>query len=155
MFKLFFILSLTFSMLFSQKLYFLPQDSQKAQEQILSLIKNANNKIDIAIYSFTYKKFAKALKKASKKGVKITVIYYKTKKDFFKKLKLDNKIELIKSKRKLHIKLAIIDDKYLIFGSANWKKESFEQNYEIIKIIDDKQEVMQFVEIFKKLKKFY
>jgi phosphatidylserine/phosphatidylglycerophosphate/cardiolipin synthase-like enzyme len=131
----------------------LPDDSQKAQEHILDLINNANKNIKVAIYSFTYKKFAKALKKASKKGVDVTVIYFKTKKDFFEKLNFHKRIKLIKSKRKLHIKLAIIDDKYLIFGSANWKKESFGQNYEIVNIIDDKQQIDKFIDIFEKLKK--
>jgi phosphatidylserine/phosphatidylglycerophosphate/cardiolipin synthase-like enzyme len=97
--KIFLILFFFVSSLVSQQLYFLPDDSQKAQEHILDLINNANKNIKVAIYSFTYKKFAKALKKASKKGVDVTVIYYKTKKDFFKKLNFHKRIVLIKSKK--------------------------------------------------------
>lgn len=128
------------------KIYFLPKDSKKAEKHIIRLLSDANAQIDIAMYNFTYKKFEKALKKASNKKVDITLIYTKT------KLNFNGKIKLIKSKQKQHIKLAIIDNKYVIFGSANWKKESFGQNYEIINIIDDKKKVQKFIKIFKELK---
>ncbi|MCK5110244.1 MAG: DUF1669 domain-containing protein [Arcobacteraceae bacterium] len=128
------------------EIYFLPKDSQIVKERILKIINNADKKIDIAMYNFSYKKFHKALKKASKKSVDVTIIYGKSKLKFYKKLKL------IQTKRKQHIKLAIIDNKFAIFGSANWTKESFEDNYEIINITDDKQKVKEFIKIFKELK---
>ena len=128
------------------KVYFLPKDAKDARQDIVSLIEKSEQKIDIAMYNFSYKKFAKALKKASKKGVDVTVIYGKT------KLKFSKKIKLIKTKRKQHIKLAIIDDKFAIYGSSNWTKESFSQNYELINITDDKQRLEEFKKLFKQLK---
>ena len=128
------------------KIYFLPKDANTAKNKIINILEKANNKIDIAMYNLTYKKFNKALKKASKNGVDITIIYTKT------KLKFDKKIKLIQTKRKQHIKLAIIDDKIAIFGSANWKKESFGENYEIIQITDDNKIIKKFKKIFKELK---
>ena len=128
------------------KIYFLPNDADIAKKDIVNLLENADNTIDIAMYNFTYKKFNKAIKKAVKNGVDVTLIYNKT------KLKFDKKIELIKTKRKQHIKLAIIDGKYAIYGSANWKKESFGENYEIINITDDISRVKEFIKIYKKLK---
>ena len=98
------------------------------------------------MYNFTYTKFNNILNKVIKNGVKITLINMKS------KLKLNKKIKLIKSKRKLHIKLAIIDNKFAIFGSANWKKKSFSENYEIINITDDKLKLKRFIEIFEELK---
>ena len=128
------------------KVYFMPNDSSEAKEHIVKILKNANSTIDIAMYNFTYKKFNKAIKKAIKNGVKVTIIYNKT------KLKFDKKINLIKTKRKQHIKLAIIDDKFIIYGSANWKKASFGENYEIVNITDDKKRVKKFINIYKQLK---
>ena len=145
--KFFIIFILLFSNICAfDKIYFLPNDATIAKTKIINLINNANNTIDIAMYNFDLKKFAKALKKASKKGVKVTLIYEKSKLKFYKKIKL------IKTKRKQHIKLAIIDNKYAIYGSANWKKESFGKNYEIINITDDKQRVKEFIKIYQKLK---
>ena len=126
--------------------YFMPKDSKKAEEHIEKLLKEADKTIDIAMYNFTYKKFNKALKKPLKNDVDIVIIYNKT------KLKFNQKIKLIETKRKQHIKLAIIDKKYAIYGSANWKKESFGDNYEIINITDNKNRVKKFIEIFKQLK---
>ncbi len=143
---LLFIFITSTSVYAKDEIYFLPKDSQIVKEHILKIINNADKKIDIAMYNFSYKKFHKALKKASKKNVDVTIIYGKSKLKFYKKLKL------IQTKRKQHIKLAIIDDKIVIFGSANWTKESFEDNYEIINITDDKQKVKEFIKIFKELK---
>ena len=128
------------------KIYFLPNDAKKAESKIIKLLKNSDKSIDVAMYNFTHKKFAKAIKKAVKNDVDVTIIYYKT------KLKFNKKINLIKTKRKQHIKLAIIDDKFLIFGSANWKKESFGENYEIINITDDKEKIKKFRKIFETIK---
>ena len=128
------------------KIYFLPNDAKSAKKEITSLIKNAKTSVDIAMYNFSYKKFNKALVKATKRDVAVTLIYGKT------KLKLSKNFKLIQTKNKQHIKLAIIDNHYVIFGSANWTKESFSENYEIINIIDDKEKVQKFIKIFKQLK---
>jgi len=147
MIKLIFIILALASFSFGfDKVYFLPNDANKAKENISKLLENADKTIDIAMYNFTYKKFNKAIQKAIKNGVKVTIIYNKT------KLKLNKKINLIKTKRKQHIKLAIIDDKFIIYGSANWKKESFGENYEIINITNDKKRVKKFIKIYKQLK---
>ncbi|VAY86846.1 membrane bound endonuclease (nuc) [hydrothermal vent metagenome] len=146
-FKILLLTSFTVSSFALDKIFFLPKESNDAKEHILTLIKNAHDKIDIAMYNLSYKKFHKALKKASKKGIDITIIYQKS------KLKLYKKFNLIKTKRKQHIKLAIIDEKIIIFGSANWKKKSFSQNYEIIQITDNKTIVSKFVKIIDELKK--
>lgn len=129
------------------KLYFLPDDSKKAQKEILELLQNAQSNIDIVMYNINYKKFAKALKKASKDGVDVSIVYEKSKLKFYKNIKL------LQTKRKLHIKLAIIDNKFAIYGSANWKKESFEENYEIINITDEKDKIKRFQQIVEQIKR--
>ena len=143
------LLVFTFSLhLFAfDTIYFLPNQAKEVKSEILKLIKNAEKSVDVAIYSIDDKSFTKALKKAAKNGVEVTVIYGKS------KLKFHKKIKLITTKRKQHIKLAIIDDKIAIYGSANWKKESFGKNYEILNITDDSTRVERFKEIIQEIKK--
>lgn len=43
----------------------------------------------------------------------------------------------------MHLKLAIFDSKYAILGSANWTKESFNENIEIILKTNDKKIISQ------------
>lgn len=144
--KIFLIYLLSFNLYALDKIYFLPKQSNEVKKDIIHLLNNSHKTIDIAMYNFTYTKFNNILNKVIKNGVKITLINMKS------KLKLNKKIKLIKSKRKLHIKLAIIDNKFAIFGSANWKKKSFSENYEIINITDDKLKLKRFIEIFEELK---
>lgn len=143
---IFFILFLAVSLYSYDKIYFLPDDAKKAKNDIISLINDAKKKIDIAMYNYSYKKFDKALKKVAKKGVTITLIYGKT------DLKLSKDFVVIKPKRKQHIKLAIIDDKMAIYGSSNWTKKSFKENYELINITNDKERVEKFIRIIENLK---
>jgi len=147
-FKFLLIISLAISSFAKDEVYFLPKDSQKIQKEIKRLFKNSKNNIDIAMYNFSYKKFIKYMKKAHKKGVNINLILDGNK---AKKNKI-NFIEFKKTRdKKLHIKMAIFDDKTVVFGSANWKEESFKKNYEVIYVSDDKKLVKKFSEIFKSL----
>lgn len=50
--------------------------------------------------------------------------------------------------------MAIFDDETVIFGSLNWSEASFEDNYEIIYITDDKKVVNKSKKIFIDLKKY-
>ncbi len=134
--------------LFAQDtIYFLPKEADEVKNKIITLIKNAKESIDVAMYNIDDKKFAKALKTASKNGVDVSIIYEKSKLKFYKNIKL------ISTQRKQHIKLAIIDDKFAVYGSANWKKESFGENYEIINITDDPKKIKRFQQIIKQIKK--
>ncbi len=138
--------------LYSNEIYILPKDSKKAQKEIRSTILNAKSEIFIAMYNFSYKDFAKDLIKASKNGVKITVLFddKKTKKDDeVLDLLKENGIKTIinKDKNKMHLKVALIDSSKAIIGSTNWTKESFEENYDLIYITDDKKVIAKLVEV--------
>lgn len=145
--KILLICLLVISSFSFDKIYFLPDESSAVQKEIIDLIENAHTSIDIVMYNIDYKKFEKALRKASKNGVNVVILYEKS------KLKFHKNIKLVQTKRKLHIKLAIIDKKFAIYGSANWKKESFEENYEIINITDEKEKIQKFQEIVEKIKR--
>ena len=148
-FKVFFFIVFFTSTLFANEVnlnqnhvYFFPKQADEAKDKIVELIANSKDTIKISMYNFSYKKFAKELVEASKNGVKIQVILdeKKVKEDneIYKYLK-KNDIEIIISKKKLHTKIAIFDNKIALIGSLNWTKESFEENYESLLMSNNKE----------------
>jgi len=155
--KLTIILFFTVNLYAKEWVYFFPHDADEAKNHIERLIKSSKQNIKIAMYNFSYKKFAKYLEKASKRGVKIEILFDAHKIDIDKESKYDflnskNNIKCYKSDKKLHVKIAIIDEKYIIFGSPNWTKKSFGENYEVLYITDKKKTVEKFVKFFKRIK---
>ncbi|EDZ62899.1 putative endonuclease [Sulfurimonas gotlandica GD1] len=142
--KLFFILLLSINIYAQNTLYFFPQDSLEATKDIEKLITNSKENIDIAMYNFGHKKFAKLLNEAQKRGVNVNVFYDKKDVDF-------KDIKSKKVDKKLHTKIAIFDKRIVVFGSPNWTKKSFNNNYEVLYITDDKKLVSKFNEFFKTL----
>lgn len=148
-FKVFFFIVFFTSTLFANEVnlnqnhvYFFPKQADEAKDKIVELIVNSKDTIKISMYNFSYKKFAKELVEASKKGVKIQVILDEKKveedDEIYKYLK-KNDIEIIISKKKLHTKIAIFDNKIALIGSLNWTKESFEENYESLLMSNNKE----------------
>lgn len=162
--KILLILLLVF-VSYSKEAYFMPKDGKKAENRLFYLFTHANKEIKIIIYTFTNKKLAKALKIAAKKGVKITIIADKkeikytysviprlaTLKNFNIYL-LSGKKYKNNEKAKMHVKLSIIDNKYLITGSANYSYSAFYKNYEYILIHKDKNLIYKFNIFFNHLK---
>lgn len=124
------------------KIYLLPDEAKEVKNEIVKLINNAEDKIVIAMYNFSYSKFAKALVEAKKRGVKVTVILdkkkTKEKNSEYYYLK-DNGVTTVLVEDKMHMKVALFDKKTVVLGSANWKKASFSENYEIILIENNKK----------------
>nr|WP_321267795.1 phospholipase D-like domain-containing protein [uncultured Sulfurimonas sp.] len=143
--KIFIILLLSISLYAKDALYFFPQDAKKAQNEIEKLINNSNQSIEIAMYNFGHKKIAKLLDEAQKRGVEVKVFYGKKDVNF-------KNIDAKTVDRKLHTKIAIFDKKTVVFGSPNWTKKSFKNNYEVLYITDDAKLLAKFNEFFKTLK---
>lgn len=156
MLKIIFISFLFIINLYSSEVYLLPKEADEAKEKISELIQDANLEIFIAMYNFSYKKFAQDLIDVSKHGVKITVLLdeKKTKKDDeVLDLLKENSIKTItnKDKNKMHLKVILIDSKTAIIGSTNWTKESFEDNYDLVYITDDKKLIAKLKEFVSKI----
>ena len=154
MFKIILISLFLVLTLYSNEVYILPKQGDEIKDKISESITNAKSEILIAMYNFSYKKFAKDLVDASKNGVKITVFLdaKKVKEDpeiseYLKK----NNIKVVLVKDKMHLKVALIDSKVAIFGSTNWTKESFEENYELIYISEDEKTVKTLSSFIKSL----
>jgi phosphatidylserine/phosphatidylglycerophosphate/cardiolipin synthase-like enzyme len=162
------ILFLIFCIIFlnaKDVIYLMPQDGNKAQKEVAYLISHAHQNIDIAMYSFTNKVFLKALKKAARKGVKIRIVADKGSNSNQKHYsivpqlaKLRNiEVHLLSGKTGkysnglMHIKLLIVDNKIVAFGSANYTYSAFHNNYELLYINDDWTFTRRFSRIFNKL----
>ncbi|PAF47543.1 nuclease [Helicobacter sp. 12S02634-8] len=145
--KLWLIVFLTTWLAASQSIYFMPYEQKDALKTLINSINTATKSIDVAIYSFTNREIAKSLKNAAKKGVKIRIIYdYESNKDntysTIGYLSKYNHIQtcLLQGKKAknrkyngiMHQKLAIIDNHTIFVGSANWSKNAFENNYELL-----------------------
>ncbi len=147
--------------LFANEVYFLPKEGYNAQKKIIYLITHAKRSINIAMYAFTNKKIAKALKVAAKHNVKISIVSDKKEVEY-KRSVIPNlalikniNVHLLNGKSfkngqygKLHAKVAIIDNKYLITGSANYTYSAFFKNYEYIIIHTNKKLINKFDKFF-------
>jgi len=163
--KILFLILIIIYIQAQDNVYFLPQDGKKAEQTITQLFYKAHKNIKIAIFTFTNKNFLKALKSAARRGIKIQIIAdYENNKNQkhwsiipqLKKLK-NIKVKLLKGVGKgrykgiMHIKMFIIDDRIVSFGSANYTKSAFYKNYELLYINDDWTFTRRFIKIFDKL----
>ena len=138
--------------IYADEIYFMPFEARPALKKMLKSIDLSKYKIDIAIYSFTNYTIAKHLKNAARRGVKIRIIFDKesnlnNRRSELSYLAKYNNIKtfLITGKPfkhkdyvgKMHMKLMIIDNKRVIFGSANYSYSAFGKNYEVIYFKDD------------------
>jgi len=152
-----------------EQFFLLPKEKDFALKSIYKKIDLAKSTIHISIYSFTHKKIAKRLRNAAKRGVKIEIIFDEksTKsqqgKSMLPYLAKYKNITVYKLKGKLsknrryhgimHMKMAVIDKKTVIFGSANWTYSAFSNNYELLYITQDYAIAKKFNNYFKRLKK--
>ena len=112
------------------EVYFTP--SKDCENLIISEIQQAQKNIDIAIYSFTHKRIAKALIKAHKNGISIRLLAQKSGKDS-KAIALFNRgldVQVNNKYSYLHDKFAIFDNARVITGSYNWTRHASNNNSE-------------------------
>lgn len=161
------LVALFFTLAYSNEiLYFMPKENKQALAHLTSLINGAKTNINISIYSFTNREIAKAIKRASSRGVSINIIYDKS--SNFKNPKstigylskyqnintcfLEGKKSANGQHRGLmHQKMAIIDRSVLILGSANWSKSAFENNYETLFMTSNPQSIQKALNTFSQM----
>ncbi len=115
---------------------------QRCTQRIINLINNSRKSVDVAMFSFTNRKIARALIRAKSRGVHVRVIIdegtAKTRHCVLPLL-INNNIE-VKVKRGsggglMHNKFAIVDGKYVITGSFNWTVSAQKRNDENLLIV--------------------
>jgi len=128
-------------------------------KKVIPLIEQAKSSIFIIVYDWRWypdqigsaiQKFNNAIIASSRKGKKVKVI---TNRPYINKilLQLDIKTKKIHSKKTLHTKLMIIDNKIAILGSHNYTMNAFTINHEISIILQDEQIVKRLILYFENL----
>ncbi len=116
---------------------FLPE-YKGAADEVKKLLRSAKKTIDVAMFTFTRRDFAKELIDAKKRGVSVNVRLDSgsmkgTSKIIAQYLKKGGvSVEKGVSTGLYHHKLALIDKKTWIIGSANWTKSAFGRNDEYL-----------------------
>lgn len=157
---LFFLFAIVYG---EEQIFFMPKEQKQAFGALKTALRSAKKEINIAIYSFTNKEIAKVLRDKAREGIKINIIYdeetnIKNKHSTIGYLAVLNNINVCllqgkKSEQKdyygiMHQKLAIIDHSLIIFGSANWSKSAFENNFEILYLSNQKDIILKARKFF-------
>ncbi|MBC7332225.1 MAG: phospholipase D family protein [Synergistetes bacterium] len=124
----------------SIEVYFSPKGG--CENRIVELIDAAQSSIDIAMYTFTNSKIARALVKAHERGVKIRVLLdgQERQNRYSKGVFLEKRGIFVAYDRMpglMHNKFCIIDDSIVITGSYNWTATAEEKNEENLLVIHD------------------
>ena len=127
------------------EVYFTP--SPKCENGLIHMINEAQESIDVAVYSINNKKLVAALKKANERGVKIRILT--------DRLQASNKSSKVRelhdygfnirvhSKNKIeHNKFAIFDGKKASTGSYNWTNPATEKNSENCVFFTDNEKIV-------------
>ena len=137
--------------------YFSPRGG--CREAVIDLINHSKRSIDVAIYSFTDRKIARALIKAHDRGVKVRVIidYGNGKSRYCVGPLLEKAGIPVRYKRGsggglMHHKYAIYDGEVLSTGSFNWTANADKRNDENLVVIrNDSHLVELYQKNFNKL----
>lgn len=124
------------------EVYFSPKD--KSSDRIVQIINNAKHYVYMPAFLITHSKIATAMIEAKNRGVDVRVIidansvFTKNSKHIqLRKSGIPLKTENYAGK--LHSKMIVIDDEYLITGSMNFSKSGEGRNDENLLIIKDKK----------------
>lgn len=148
------------SLFAEETVFFLPYDKNKALQNLNKEIDLAKDSIYITTYIFTNKNLAKKLKNASKKGIKIKIIYNEiTNSSEYSQIgnlaKIKNiECRVFKSQNeysKMHTNFIVIDNLTTIFGSLNFTKSALNYNYELLYIKKDFNFTKKFKNYFDKI----
>ncbi|WP_163564703.1 phospholipase D-like domain-containing protein [Helicobacter suis] len=165
------LLALSLNLQADSTLYMLPYEQNEALKSLISGINAAKSNINIAIYSFTHREISKALKDAASRGVRINIIFDRSSNihseysamGYLSKYRGINTCMLSgKEARKfrhgkhdykgiMHQKLALIDNNTIFLGSANWSKNAFENNYELLMRDNNPAIIQKAQSYFKKM----
>lgn len=137
---------------------------RKYEKAIIELLDNAKESIVISMYGISLgfgeknpvRLLLNDLLEARERGVKVTMYLNtlfrdtgRTESSFikspeFKELKAAGcEIHLIPPSRKLHDKLIIVDNRYVVVGSANWSNSALRRNFESNTLIDSPEHAQE------------
>ncbi len=133
--------------------YQLPIGKKAFIEDLIPILENAKESIYVVMFCLSHEKIIKSLHEAHQRGVDVQIIIDSH--TFDAGLDRYFPIHRIKEKHLMHHKFALIDQKTLVFGSANWTKGGLSKNEEIEVIFHQIPPSMtkSFFSLFKTLRK--
>ena len=138
--------------------YYFPRAGQKAQPQLISIIRSTQKTLDIAIYSLTDKQIGSAITQAHKRGVTVRLITDREQasgqyqKPLLKGLvKAGVPVKVDTHSGLMHLKVTIADKKTATTGSFNYTKSAEETNDEVFVVLHDEKAAQDFETEFEKM----
>lgn len=127
------------------------------KELLLQALNEATSTLDIAIYNIKDQEIAQAVLHANNRGVHVRILTDASKAENKKQAAIlddfvRNNIEVkINSARKMHLKMAIIDERLIVTGSYNFTEASANENIEQLMTIANSELAEQWTEVFENL----
>lgn len=124
---------------------------------LLQAINDAKYTLDIAIYNIKDREIADAILGAKQRGVSVRILTDADKAENNKQAALlkrlsENSIEIkVNSKRKMHLKMTIIDESLIVMGSYNFTEASATENIEQLIAIKNQELGTEWTKIFNRL----
>lgn len=130
-------------------------------QKAIEMIKKANNSIKIIVFDWRWypietgssvQQFNHEIIKAHNRGCEVKAICNMS--NIVELLKREGiKIKKLETKKLVHAKLMIIDDKNIIIGSHNYTQNAFTLNHELSVVITNCPVVQRFIDYFNNLYK--
>jgi cardiolipin synthase len=120
------------------EIFLFPDPMKGGLTRLITLIDNAKREIKIAMFTLTHPEIAEALLSAKKRGVAVSIAIDAytargaSKKTIIALEKGGIRPVLSQGRELLHHKWAIIDQRVLVTGSANWTKAAFNKNHDFL-----------------------
>lgn len=125
------------------EIWLLPDNKNMALQRLKTIIKSANQKIKIAMFTFTHPALIDELIHAKKRKIDVTVVIdghsaQGASAKAVERLKKEKiKVLVSQGPELLHHKYLYVDNKTLVCGSANWTKAAFSKNHDLILILEN------------------
>jgi phosphatidylserine/phosphatidylglycerophosphate/cardiolipin synthase-like enzyme len=140
--------------LYAAEVYFCPEDA--CADKLIRNIDNADESVNVAIYSLSNDSISDALIRAHERGVNVRVVfdYYQSIADYSDDEKLiDAGINILRKKGSgaMHNKFTIIDESIVLTGSFNYSANADERNDENLFLIEDDRIAKEYLAEFEEL----
>ncbi len=138
------------------EVYFSPDE--ELNRVIIKYINRAKKSIKFMLFAFTDKEIADALILAKKRGVTVEGIFDRVQNRYqhyskYDYLKSNNiAVYLDNNRYKLHNKVLIVDNRYVLTGSYNYTHKGSSQNSENLIVIKNRQIAQKYINEYNKIK---
>lgn len=138
--------------------YLFSGEGQRPDKELISLINSAKSSVDIAIYSITKKNIVNAIITAANRGIKVRVIsdnecsqnkYQQA--ALYKILKAGIVIKVNTHRGLMHLKVTLVDNRYVTTGSYNYTDSATYNNDEVFIILKDSNIALDFEKEFNRM----